>query len=451
MLHFLPKSLISLAKNTPVPLYVVGGSVRDSLANLAVEHSDIDICAPLSADNFAQIAREHGFTIQSVYRHTGTVKLCDADGNDYEYACFRSDTYVRGEHTPAEIHFTDDVALDARRRDFTCNAVYYDIKNDRYVDPLNGIDAIKAKRLTTVASANKVFGEDGLRLMRLARQAAQLGFTPDDETLDGAKANAALIKDISPERIFAELCLILQADQKYSVKNGHYAGIRLLDEIGVLEQIMPELTLGKNMPQRADFHDHDVLEHSFRVLLYSDPSIRLAALLHDVGKPFCTLRDNNRYDHNLQGARIAKDILTRLKAPKKTIERVCLLTELHMYDLNCETSENKLRRFLVRHYAVMDELLLLKQADFSGCKDNLSPAPTVVRWKKLLAQMKAEKTPFSLKELAVNGQDLLEIGLPPLSLTQILQRLLDHVAIHPSENEKERLCRLALAFYKELS
>lgn len=451
MLNFLPKSLISLAKIAPVPLYVVGGSVRDTLANLSAENSDVDVCAPLSADDFARLARERGFTVQAVYRHTGTVKFRDTDGNDFEYACFRSDTYVRGEHVPAETHFTDDIALDARRRDFTCNAVYYDVKNERYVDPLNGIEAVKNKRLTTVASANKVFGEDGLRLMRLARQAAQLGFRPDDETLSGAKANAALIEDVSPERVFTELCLILQADQKYGVKNGHYIGVRLLEEIGVLERIMPELTLGKNMPQRADFHDHDVLEHSFRVLLYSDPSIRLAALLHDVGKPFCTLRDNNRYDHNLQGARIAKDVLTRLKAPKKTIERVCLLTELHMYDLNCETSENKLRRFLVRNYAVMDELLLLKQADFSGCKDDLSPAPTVVRWKKLLAQMKAERVPFSLKELAVNGQDLLDAGLPPLVLSQILQRLLDHTAIYPSENEKERLCRLALGFYKELS
>ena len=449
MREFLPKSLLLLAKNIPAPLYVVGGSVRDHLAGFQITQPDLDICAPLSAESFAAFAEENGFTVKSFYKHTGTVKMQDRCGNQYEYSCFRSDKYVRGEHTPAEIYFTDDIALDARRRDFTCNAVYYDIQTERYVDPLDGIAAIKEKRLTTVAPANKVFGEDGLRLMRLARQAAQLGFCPDMQTLNGAKANAELIKDISPERIFAELCLILQADQKHGVKNGHYTGMRLLDEIGVLAQIMPELTLGKNMLQRADFHDHDVLEHSFRALLYSDPSIRLAALLHDVGKPFCTLRDNNRYDHNLQGSRIARDILNRLKAPKKTIDRVCYLTELHMYDLNCETGENKLRRFLVQHYAVMDELLLLKQADFSGCKDNLSPAPTVVRWKKLLAQMKAEKVPFSLKELAVNGQDLLNVGIPAPSLAGILQKLLEHTATNPKDNEKERLCRIALGFYKE--
>ena len=450
MREFLPKSLISLSKTLPTPLFLVGGSVRDYLAGFTNNAPDLDICAALPAEAFASFAKQNGFTVKSVYKHTGTVKLQDTGGNDYEYTCFRSDKYVRGTHTPTEIFFTDDIALDARRRDFTCNAVYYDIAADKFVDPLDGIAAIKEKRLTTVAAAKKVFGEDGLRLMRLARQAAQLGFTPDKETLDGAKVNAQLIKDISPERIFTELCLILQADQKYGVKNGHYTGIKLLEEIGVLSILMPELTLGKNMVQRADFHDHDVLEHSFRVLLYSHPSIRLAALLHDVGKPFCTLRDNNRYDHNLQGARIARDILNRLKAPKKVIERVCYLTELHMYDLNCETRESKLRRYLVQHYAVMDELLLLKQADFSGCKDNLSIAPTVARWKALLAQMKAERVPFSLKELAINGNDLLALSIPPRHISEILQKLLEHTAITPSDNEKERLCRLALAFYKEL-
>ena len=121
-----------------------------------------------------------------------------------------------------------------------------------------------------------------------------------------------------------------------------------------------------------------------------------------------------------------------------------------MYDLNCETRESKLRRYLVQHYAIMDELLLLKQADFSGCKDNLNPAPTVLRWKALLSQMKEEKVPFSLKELAIKGNELIDLGISPLSIAVILQKLLEHTAINPQDNEKERLCRLALGFYKEL-
>ena len=179
MRKILPKNLILLAEAVPKPLYVVGGSVRDYLAGFPLSTPDWDICSPLSAEKFAELAKTHGFEVKSVYKNTGTVKVKDAEGVDYEYSCFRSDKYVRGTHVPVEIYFTDDITLDARRRDFTVNAVYYDVKSDNFVDPLGGIPAIQEKRLTTVAPAEKVFGEDGLRLMRLARQAAQLGFAPD--------------------------------------------------------------------------------------------------------------------------------------------------------------------------------------------------------------------------------------------------------------------------------
>ena len=233
MQKLLPQNLISLAKALPTPLYVVGGSVRDHLANLTPSGArDLDICAPLSAQDFASVAQNAGFFVQSVYKNTGTVKLRDSTGADYEYSAFRSDKYIRGVHTPVEIFFTDDINLDCRRRDFTCNAVYYDIKANAYLDPLDGITAIKEKRLTTVAPADKVFGEDGLRLMRLARQAAQLGFAPDNACLCGAQKNATLIRDITPQRIYAELTQILHADEKYGVKNGQYHGDKALGRNG---------------------------------------------------------------------------------------------------------------------------------------------------------------------------------------------------------------------------
>ena len=448
MRRILPKKLIELAKYTPTPLYVVGGSVRDFLANLTPKAQDFDITAPLPAETFAKIAEAHGFIIQSVYKNTGTVKLSDEENKDYEYTCFRSDKYVRGVHVPVEIYFTDDIHLDARRRDFTCNAIYYDVQANDYVDPLDGITAIREKRLTTVDAPKKVFGEDGLRLMRLARQAAQLGFEPDPATLEGASYHAALIKDISPERVYTELLAILHADEKYGENNGHYHGMQILEKTGVLDYILPELTLGRGMQQRKDFHNYDVLEHSFRALLYADKRIRLAALLHDIGKPFCSLRDGNTYAHNEEGARIVKEVLTRLKAPKKTIEQVSALTLLHMYDLDCKMRENKLRRFLVNHHEILDELLLLKQADFSACKDNLSVAPTVQKWRALYEKMQEEHVPFTLKQLAINGNDLLALGIEPKRIATLLQKLLDHTAVHPQDNKKERLLRIALGFLK---
>ncbi len=448
MQRILPPNLITLAKNSPAPLYAVGGSVRDFLCNLTPKNGkyDWDICSTLPAEIFVALAQEHGFTAKSVYKNTGTVKLTDCEGNDYEYSRFRSDKYVRGVHMPVEIFFTDDIALDARRRDFTCNAVYYDIKNAVYLDPLNGILAIKEKRLTTVAPAQKVFSEDGLRLMRLARQGGQLGFMPDEECLRGATQNAALIDDISPERIFAELSSILTADKKYGVADGHYQGLKLLEKTGVLERIVPELTLGKGMTQRADFHKYDVLEHSLRAALYADGRVRFASLLHDVGKPFCTLRDGNSYAHPEEGARIAGDILTRLKAPKKLITETQTLVQYHMYDFDGKTRENKLRRFFTEHAPILDKLLLVKQADFSACTDDLSVAPTCIRWQNLLNKMRNEGAPLTLKELAITGKDLLTLGIPPVQIAPVLKALLAHAAATPTDNKKTRLCKLAKGY-----
>ncbi|MBE7078673.1 MAG: CCA tRNA nucleotidyltransferase [Clostridiales bacterium] len=450
MRRILPKNLLSLADSLSTPLYAVGGSVRDFLAGLTPSTHDWDICSPLSADEFSKAAAALGFNVTAVYRNTGTVKLKDIEGVDYEYSSFRSDTYVRGVHVPVAIHFTDDIALDARRRDFTANAVYFDIRRGEFADPLNGIAAISEKRLTTVAPAKKVFGEDGLRLMRLARQAAQLGFFPDKDCLAGAKANAALIKDISPERILTELNAILTADKKYGVQDGHYHGLKLLDETGVLAYILPELAQGKGLTQRADFHKYDVLEHSLRAARYAPAPLRLAALLHDVGKPLCMLRDGNAHEHPVEGVRLATDILHRLKAPKKETQKILFLIQWHMYDFNCQTKESKLRRFFVSNANRLDDLLALKQADFSACTDDFSPAPTCVRWKALLKRMENENVPFSLKTLAIKGDDLLTLGVAPARIATILQRLLTHTAVEPKDNKKEKLLRLALVFEKEL-
>ncbi len=445
MRKILPKTLIQLANACPAPLYVVGGSVRDFLSGLArlSEPRDWDICSTLSTETLIERAQILGFDVKAMYRNTGTVKLCDNEGNDFEYSRFRSDKYVRGVHTPVEIFFTEDILLDARRRDFTANAVYYDVRNDRFVDPLQGIAAISEKRLTTVADAKKVFGEDGLRLMRLARQAAQLGFSPDEECLLGARENAALIRDISPERIFTELLAILYADEKYGVDGGHFTGLRLLDETRVLDEILPELTLGRGMAQRADFHKYDVLEHSLRAVRYAHPSVRLAALLHDVGKPFCRLRDGNSYAHPEEGARLTGEILARLKAPKRTIEQTKTLVFLHMYDFDCKTGENKLRRFFATQYPYLEALFLLKQADFSACTDDLSPAPTCKRWRALIDKLRMENAPLTLKQLAVSGKDLAEAGIPQHRLSDVLHALLLHAVVRPSDNEKSRLLKLA--------
>ena len=433
-----PEKLKNLALSCPFPLYIVGGFVRDAICGIECKVPDIDICAPASHDEFLKIAEGCGATVDAVYRNTGTVKLGFGQ-EKYEFTCFRSDEYVRGVHTPVKTFFTDDIAVDARRRDFRCNAVYYDIAEDKLCDPLGGIEDIKNKRINTVADADKVFGEDGLRLMRLARFTAQLDFTPTEECLQGAGKNCALIGDISAERIYAELDAVLHADEKYGFKGAQYRGLKVLDETGVLDVILPELTLGRGIEQNKSFHAYDVLEHSLRSVLYADGEIRLAALLHDVGKPRAYIDSGNFYYHETIGMGIAEEICLRLKVPKKLTAEVLRLTKLHMYDLKCDAHEGKIRKLIVANKDIFGKLLSLKQADFSACKDNLSVAPCVIKWRKIYDKMKAEGAPTELKELEIKGDEVLACGVPASLVGKVLEELLLDCALNARLNNKKTL------------
>jgi tRNA nucleotidyltransferase/poly(A) polymerase len=486
MKELIPEKLNKLASECRATLYVVGGVCRDVLAGLepanysnngeartqSVEEEptqagrknlegkskevaqcevkssekttkrDWDICAGVEPDEVIVLAERLGMVATAVYRNTGTVKLSDGE-NEYEFTSFRSDTYVRGVHQPVETTFTTDIVQDAKRRDFKANAVYYDIKNDTFVDPLGGIADITARRMTTVREAERVFGEDGLRLMRLARQCAVLGFTPSDECLAGAKANAVLIADISAERIWAEMNAILHADEKYGIPDAPYRGLHLLRDMGVLAHILPELTLGDGMEQRRDYHNYDVLEHSFRCVKYARSDIRLAALLHDVGKPACKLSTGKFAEHELVGEKIAREVLTRWKVGKKLTDETCRLVRWHMYDFNGCTRQNKVRRVIVENLDIFDKLLALKQADFSACKDNLTEAPIVTRWRAIYTAMQVEGVPLCLKQLAVRGDELIKQGIPPEKVGKILQQLLWECVQSSLHNDRDSLIKRA--------
>ena len=444
MQAILPEKLKILAAALKKPLYVVGGACRDFLAGIKAVRADFDICAPLSADEVCAAAEKVGLFVSAVYKNTGTVLIRDG-AEIYEFTSFRTDRYVRGVHSPAEVFFTDDILSDARRRDFKCNAVYYDISAEKFVDPLGGIVDIENRRVTTVVDADKVFGEDGLRLMRLCRISAQIGFTPTEECVAGAYKNRALIEDIAAERVWAELNAVLSADEKYGVNGAQYQGLKLLHKTGVLGKLLPELTLGDNMFQRKDFHDYDVLEHTFRCVLYAPPAVRLAALLHDVGKPYCKINYGRFARHEEEGADIAEKILKRLRAPSKVVERTRDLVRWHMYDLSGAASENKIRKFIINHLEIFDELLLLKQADFSACKDDLSPAPCVVKWKSIYKKMSDEGVPFTLKQLNVRGDELIGAGICPDETAKTLKMLLGECAIGNVKNDRESLIKYALA------
>ncbi len=443
MKKLLPKKIISLSLHLQKPLYVVGGAVRNFLIDGSLS-TDIDIAGAIDVEQFTLALENVGLHKTAIYKRTGTVKFVDGIYN-CEFTSFRKEKYVGGFHLPQHTEFTDNIEEDALRRDFKCNAIYYDIKNDKIVDVLGGVEDVENKVIDTVCEPEKVFCSDGLRLMRLARFSGQLNFKPTDKVIQSAKKYANNILDISPERIYTELKMILQSDCKYpfSDAKGHYTALKILDETRVLDKIIPELTKGREMAQRVDYHKYDVLEHSIKTVLYSPPSVRLGALLHDVGKPFCFFRDGRYYCHGVEGERIAECVLKRLKADKDTIKKVKFLVREHMVDLDCSMSEKKVRKFIVKNYDNFEDLMALKQADFSAGLEQDGFAPTVQKWRKIIDKMKNDGTPFTLKELNISPMDLMEIGYLGRDIGIKMQELFDYAVLYPENNQRETLVSIA--------
>lgn len=430
----------------PSPLYAVGGCVRNALLGVP-QSADIDLAADLSTEQVKDAVLRAGGVIRGEYPRTQT--LLFSDGNSavtMEFTSFRRERYAAGGgHSPVAVERTGSLDEDARRRDFTCNAIYYDISRAAWADPLGGIEAVRNRRLICCRAPEEVFSSDGLRLLRLCRFAAELGFEPSAETVEGARRYADNIRDIAPERIYAELLKILAAPEKYpfSPAAGAENGLRLSETIGVFGRLFPELAAGRGMAQRSDFHDYDVLDHSFRAVRYATPRVRLAALLHDVGKPACYLETGRFYGHAERGAVLAEAILRRLKAPAAEQKRIAKLTELHMLDLDGKMRDRRIMRVIRDNESLFDSLMELKQADFSACKDCLSPAPAVTRWTALRERMKADGVPFTLRELKADGRALEEIGYRGEAVGRELHRLLDFALEHPEKNQRESLLERA--------
>lgn len=441
MKYLFSQKLLDLAHNLPASLYAVGGVVRDFLIDKSFS-GDIDICSPCTLEEIEKVCKKVDIKVVSILKRTGTAILYDGE-RKYEFTSFRKDVYSDGGfHKPDITLPTTDILEDALRRDFKCNAIYFDIKKGEYVDPLGGIEDIKNKTLSTVKNVKEVFSHDGLRLLRLARFCGELNFTPDENTIKGAKENCDKIKDISVERIYSELTKILVSDKKhpFSDKNGHYNALKILEEIGVLEIILPELTLGKGMAQRSDYHKYDVLEHSLRSVLYADSNLRLYALLHDVGKPYCFNRDGNFYMHPKEGERIASMVLKRLKAPNIVISEARFLTKYHMLKTE-EMKMGKLRLFIADNYSMIDKLIGIKRADFMALKDEELPCDFLKRLIETKKEMEIDGTPLTLKGLKITPKELEELGVEKVKLGVVLKELQRYCILYPKANERNKLIK----------
>ena len=397
------------------PLYLVGGAVRNSL--LGLESGDYDIASSLIASQVKELLEGSKFIITAEYSRTGTL-LIKGECDKYEYTTFREDSYPIGSggHTPADVVFTSDIRVDASRRDFTCNALYYDIVTGEIKDYVGGVSDTLAKTVRTVRDGDVTLAEDALRIMRLVRFSSQLAFLPSDDTRASAMKYASQLADISIERIRDELVAILNAPEKYNAKwaNGDSVlpsdGLRMLVDIGAMKYIIPELLDGIGLIQNEKYHIHDVYEHILHAIDNSQPQIRLAALFHDIAKPKLVLSTGGMWGHDIEGERMTREIMTRMKFSSADIEHTAKIVSMHMFNLDNQAKDSTIRKFIADNYSYMDDYLSLREADSKASREYESSEDVIGRTIDIMRSMRESNVPIKVCDMDIRGGDLTSEG-----------------------------------------
>lgn len=403
-------------------LYIVGGAVREGLSENSAK-TDVDLTGRFLPDEIKNILEKSPFKVCDTSPKMGTLKI-SYNNVSFEYTTFRKDSYgIGGKHTPDSVVFTRDLVEDSLRRDFTVNAIYYSLKSHSLVDPLDGIKDIDAKILRATKDPKSVLSEDGLRLMRLVRFASTLGYEIDEETIKSAKENVGLIRDIAPERIREEFDKILVADTVKNICGAQIRGLRLLDEIGLLNILIPEFEDCKGFPQNKNYHKYNVDEHILKAVLYAPPRLRLVALFHDMGKPRSQQKYGHSKMHGQESSIIAKEFMEKFRYPKDDVKRTIRLITFHMYDLRCDTEEKDLRIFIQENIDIIGDLIDFKKADAKAKGLGDTTSYSAIRMENTLAKMQEDGVPFSIKELKIDGRDLIRCEIPPQRRSMVLKEI----------------------------
>ena len=412
--------------------YAVGGSVRDLLLGRDSEESKrFDFATNATPEEIQKIFPE------SFYENTyGTVGVKIVGGEIFEITPFRKEGKYSDARHPDKVVWAKTIEEDLARRDFTINAMATDGEN--FIDPYVGQNDLKEKIIRAVGNANDRFAEDGLRLLRAIRLATQLGFTIEEVTWEAIRNNSELITKISAERIRDELIKILSSDFPAD-------GIKLLDNAGLLDHVLPELAQGKGVSQKGTHHVDDVFIHSLKALQFcQNPSwiVRLATLLHDVGKPVTYKERNGKatfYSHETVGAHIAKKIADRLHFKKEDREKLYMLVRWHMFSVSEFLSDAAMRRFIKRVGPEnTTDMLDLRTADRlgSGVKETSWRHED---FKKRIIDV--QKHIPSVNDLKVDGKDvmkILKIGPGP-KVGEVLNKLFDEITEDPAKNDRKYL------------
>ena len=423
--------------------YVVGGSLRDVLLGRAPK--DWDLTTDARPDDTQ--ARFPGAVYENAF---GTVAV-RRNGVEYEITTFRREHEYADFRRPHRLEFGDSIEEDLGRRDFTVNAIAWgraagaEDMVAALVDPFGGVADVHARLLRAVGDPIGRFEEDALRMIRAIRLAAALDFEVEPATLAAIRERAPLAAHLSGERISAELTRLLEAPTPS-------VGLRLMAETGLLGVVLPELDAQRGLRQNKVPGD-DLWAHTLRAVdaAPSDrPTVRLAALVHDIGKP-ATAADGHFVGHDRVGARIAREVLARLRYGKSEQDRVALLVEQHMFSYEQAWTDAAVRRFIAKVGArALEDLLELREADNVG-----SGLPRDAGWlpelrRRVTEQLEAEVA-LTLADLAINGDHLIaELGIKPgPEIGRILEDLLDRVLVDSELNDRPTLLMLARSMLAE--
>ncbi|MDR1204544.1 MAG: CCA tRNA nucleotidyltransferase, partial [Peptococcaceae bacterium] len=438
----LPQSVVQLFfwfEEAGAALWLVGGCLRDlSLGRAPV---DWDFSTNLPPEDTAGLCQSLGCQTYMTGLKHGTVTVVYRN-EAFEITTFRKDGPYGDHRRPDYVQFSQDITDDLSRRDFTVNSMAYSPSRG-WLDPFGGLNDLNDRVIRAVGDPQKRFAEDALRILRGIRFSSQFGFRVDPETMAAMRRLGPDLERISRERVQYELNRILLSDQPGS-------GFRLLASLGLLQWTVPEFMPCVGFDQKSRHHHLDVFEHSLCVTesCPADLITRLAALFHDIGKPACFSEDKDGrghfYGHERLGASMSEQIMKRLKYDRTTVQAVRLIVLHHMAHLSApgEVRVKKLLALLGENN--IRRLFRMQRADLQASRPphDFSSIERLEAWADRII---AGHEPLTLKDLAVDGHDLIEWHVAPRERSKVLNCLLEAVYENPRLNSREQLRPLAMA------
>ena len=422
--------------------YLVGGAVRDLL--LGGDPTDFDLATNATPLQILEVFKSNR-TILTGFEH-GTITVI-IGSEPVEITSYRVDGTYSDTRRPDQVTFSHSLEEDVKRRDFTINALAMDASG-HVIDFVGGVQDLRKKTIRCVGDPNLRMQEDELRILRALRFSAVLGFLIEKETRHSIFQHKKLLTKVYVERIWSECTELLCGEQADQV---------LLHYISIIGVVMPELRPMKGFAQYNPHHVYDVLEHTALVVKNTPPqkSLRLAALFHDCGKPAAFSMDTEGvghfYGHQKISRDIAHEIMLRMKADTKTREQVETLVLWH--DTDIEPEEKLIRRRLNQFgETTLRDLLTIKRADMMAQSEkSLYRLEELEKIRTILDKVIEDSTCFSLKDLAIHGEDVIAAGVRPgPRVGKILQEVLHQVIEGTVPNEPEPLRNLAAILHKEI-